>query len=78
MTNCFSKIECPCCGRMLGCFEDTTAVIRKKGRVVRIVSWQDAWVTCEDCGASVSIEMPKDTTGKWNGVLKSLRGDVET
>ena len=72
MTEEFRKILCPRCGRMLGCYEGTTAVIRKKGRVVRIVTWQDAYITCEDCGASVSVE-PQSGETAWNGVLKSLR-----
>lgn len=76
MQKCFSKILCPQCGRMLGCYEENTAVIRKKGRVVRIVSWQDAWITCEDCGASVSIEPPGRDGQSWDGVLKSLKSEI--
>lgn len=72
MTEEFRKILCPQCGRMLGCYEGTTAVIRKKGRVIRIVSWQDAYVTCEDCGTSISVE-PTSPESAWNGVLKSIR-----
>lgn len=71
MTEEFKKILCPRCGRMLGCYEGTTAVIRKKGRVVRIITWNDAYITCEDCGSSVSVE-PQSAETAWNGVLKSL------
>lgn len=56
---------------MLGCFEDGTAVIRKKGRIVRIVSWQDASVTCEDCGAVCPIELPGDRGVQWDGIVRS-------
>lgn len=72
MTEEFKKILCPRCGRMLGCYEGTTAVIRKKGRVIRIVTWQDAYITCEDCGTSLSVE-PQSAESAWNGVFKSIK-----
>lgn len=72
------KVTCPNCGNTLGVMEDDVLAVRKKGRLVRLTVWEEAEVTCEDCGTvSVFTRMKMCGNDKWNGMVDSRKWETE-
>lgn len=72
------KVTCPNCGNTLGVMEDNVLAVRKKGRLVRLTVWEEAEVTCEDCGNVMTLtrmRVAKDTA--WNGMVDSRKWETD-
>lgn len=68
------KITCPNCGNTLGVMEDDILTVRKKGRVVRLITWEETEITCEECGTpEVFRRYRPDGKSSWNGLVDSRR-----
>ena len=72
------KVVCPNCGNTLGVMEDEVLTVRKKGRMVRLTLWEEAEITCEECGAvSVFTRMRDAKDTMWSGMVDSRKWETE-
>lgn len=64
-------IVCPNCGNTLGVLNGDFLTVRKRGRIVRITVWEEAFITCESCGTEAQVRRHRPDDPPWNGMLDS-------
>ena len=64
-------VACPNCGNTLGVQDGDFLVIRKRGRVIRMTVWEEAFITCEACGTEAQVRRHRPDDAPWNGMVDS-------
>ena len=64
-------VACPNCGNTLGVIEGDFLTVRKRGRIVKVTVWEEAFITCEACGTEAQLKRHRANDAPWNGMLDS-------
>lgn len=71
-------VACPNCGNTLGVISGDFLTVRKRGRVVRITIWEEAFITCEECGTEAQVKRHTANDPPWNGMIDSRNKNAFT
>ena len=63
-------VSCPHCGNTLGVQDGEALIVKKRGRIVKMTVWEEAAITCEECGTETRVKRHSGGA-RWAGMLDS-------